>query len=85
MTKYWQVDQVNNNISEIKKFARDLMCVAKQYHFEPLSRYAEQLLAQISAFDVEGIKVSLEGFPFSKEICRKPCLLVRSEVVPDGM
>ncbi len=62
MTEQWRVIQSNNNISDIKNFASDLISVAEQFHFEPLSRYAEQLLEQITTFDVMGIKASLEGF-----------------------
>ena len=62
MTENWQIIRANNNISEIKKFANELICVAEQYHFEPLIQYANQLLEKIAAFDVYGIKILLDGF-----------------------
>lgn len=69
MTAQWQVIQANNNISGIKKFANDLTGIAEQYHFDPLLRYANQLLEKITAFDVEGIKVLLDSFSaFHKDL-----------------
>ncbi len=61
-TEQWQAIQQDNNISDIKKFAGDLVNIAEESNFEPLLVYANQLMEMIDVFDIEGIKGQLTRF-----------------------
>jgi two-component system sensor histidine kinase EvgS len=61
-TDQWQAIQQDNNISDIKKFAGDLVNIAEESGFQPLLVYANQLMEMIDVFDIEGIKGQLTHF-----------------------
>jgi two-component system sensor histidine kinase EvgS len=63
----WQIIQQGNNISDMKKFAANLVNIAEEYNFEPVLVYANQLLEMIDAFDIEGIKLQLSDFSSLQE------------------
>lgn len=53
----------SNNISEIRQFAQELKITGEQYPLAIISRYAEQLIDEISSFDIPSIKRSLNSYP----------------------
>lgn len=53
----------NNNISEIKVFADEIMEIAKKYSISIIDDYAEQLINGIDSFDIAVIKHSLSDYP----------------------
>jgi len=58
----WQKVQGSNNIAEMKKFANDLLDIAKRYEFKPLLDYAENLQDKLVTFDIDGISFILDEF-----------------------
>ncbi len=63
----WQIIQQGNKISDMKKFADDLVNIAEEYNFEPVLDYANQLREMIDVFDIEGIKGQLTKFSSLQE------------------
>jgi hypothetical protein len=63
----WQILQQSNKISDMKKFASELVNIAEKYDFEPVLDYANQLIEMIDAFDIEGIKGQLTKFSLLQE------------------
>ncbi len=57
-----QTIQNNNNITDIKSFANNLSSIGKQYHFNLVSNYADELIEKIDAFDINGIQLILNAF-----------------------
>ena len=66
-TEQWQIIQQGNNISDMKKFASDLVNIAEEHDFEPVLVYASQLMEMIDVFDIEGIKGQLGKFSSLQE------------------
>ena len=53
----------NNNISEIEKFAQDLLSIGQQQGISVISQYANQLQTDIDCFDIVSMKQMLLDFP----------------------
>jgi two-component system, NarL family, sensor histidine kinase EvgS len=53
----------NNNISEIKKFADNVLIIGNKHGVSIVIEYATQLAIHIDGFDIIAIKQSLDAFP----------------------
>ena len=53
----------HNNLSEIALFADSLREVTERYPLKAVEEYAQQLIEQVSIFDIPAIKRTLNAFP----------------------
>lgn len=63
LAMHWQTIHQNNNISDMRTFAHDLLVIGKEHEFIPLSNYAMALIEKIDAFDINSIQAMLNAFP----------------------
>ena len=63
------------DMGEIEEFARRLQTWATEGHFAQLSAYAETLLQDVDAFDVDRLPKTLQAFP---EVCESTAATLKS-------
>ncbi len=63
LSDQYQAIAEGNNLSEIKQFAEALIEINERYPLQLISDYAQQLIDQITVFDISAIKRSMHHYP----------------------
>jgi PAS domain S-box-containing protein len=59
----WRALSATLTINEVEAFAHEMLALGQQCRYTPLEAWAERLLEQAGAFDMDGIARTLECFP----------------------